>query len=188
MAGQTKTFTLPILDDHSWRIGIPYSTGQEANGASKNLSTVWSPALPQWTDEWLDTKGEDPKRFVQTKMVPPNVPGGDYTFEWKNISHQTIYYAGYAKDAPYERGPLFLQQERHVWKWKDDGRAWGGIGLAWRKVLPGQSVRFTRPTPTEKRPQRIGVRLYLTPEPRTFADACRPVWWPPFQQRQSPVR
>ena len=177
---QSKTFTLHILEHHSWRIGVPYFTAD----TGRESDVAWSPALPVWTDQWLESKGADPARYVQTKMIPPASPGGEFTFEWTNISQQPLYYAGYAHNAPYEKGPLFLQQERRGATWKDDGRAWGGIGLAWRKVLPGQSVKLTRPNPDGKRAQRIGMRIFLSPEPRTFADACRPVWWPAFRRRE----
>lgn len=182
--GKSHRFTVPLLEKHVWRIRVPYRVEAKSHDAQGRGQAAWSPVLPTWTREWLDTQSTDSAKFVETKMSPPSVCGGEFTFELKNISQQTLYYAGYAKDAPYEKGPLFLMQERRGWRWKDDGRAWGGIGLAWRKIPPGASLKFTRTGTDGERPQRVGIRVFLTPAPRIFTDACRPAWWPAFPKRE----
>lgn len=186
LPGQSKTFTLPAREKRSWRLRVPFA--YEPNGAAAapekaaaQKQTAWSPALPALPQEWLGASGTDASRLVEMKVT--RLPGRgepQYTFALKNISPGTLFYSGYSDDPAesiYEKGPAYLLEERHGWRWKDESwpRTWQGLGF--RKIPPGRTLTFTDSARSSKRTWRLGLRLFLTANPRTITDACRPVWW-----------
>ncbi|HWB05868.1 MAG TPA: hypothetical protein VG796_22800 [Verrucomicrobiales bacterium] len=184
--GQSKTFTLPAPEKRSWRLRVPFAYERNGTGAAAADTTgqkgvAWSPTLPALPREWLNTSGTDASRLVELNVTL--VPGhGEpkYAFVLKNISSKPLYYPGYSDDpaeSVYEKGPAYLLEERHGWRWKNESwpRTWQGLGF--RKIPPGRTLTFTDSARSSKRTWRIGLRLFLTAKPRTITDACRPVWW-----------
>jgi hypothetical protein len=179
--GESWTFTLPPQQNQTWRLRVPYARGPRY--ASGERGMVCSPALPSFSDAWVESSGAEPAKYVRTSVAPKPGKEGIYSFVLENISAQPVYYSGFNHDSPYDRGPVYLVQEKHGPWWKREIRALCGSGLRFRQIPPGQSLRFDLRAQSGERPWRAGVRVFLKEDPRSLTDVCRPVWWPALPPR-----
>jgi len=102
-----------------------------------------------------------------------------YRFLLKNISRKPLYYIGYRESKVPPK--LELETEKQIHFWRNEGEVqgdWGGTGLGFQSLAPGQSKSFELP-PQRNIHWRIGVRLFRTVNPTKYDDAYDLVWWPP---------
>lgn len=173
---RSEIFTvLPPKDSRMWRIGIKVTM---AGWAPKAL-IAWTKALI--TDADIVRQAPNADAFVRTDVLRRPYRNFPYTFTLTNTSDKPLFYGGFKET---HVPPIYLNQERRLGRWIDDGSAtWCGTSFGFRELPQGGLISFSIPAQSLNLTWRIGVRLYRTAQPVVPRDAYSPVWWPPLPRR-----
>ncbi len=173
---QSATFTvLPPEGRRTWRIGIEVTQP----GDQWQPPVVWTPPLR--TDSEIVGEAPSAGEFVQTHVVHQPRRKFPYTFTVTNTSNRPLFYGGF-REAHVP--PIYLNQERRLGRWTDEGNAnWCGTGFGFRQLPSGGSISFSIPAQSLDSTWRIGIRFYRTAQPVDPTDAFSPVWWEPLPPR-----
>lgn len=180
------TFAVPPPDgDRAWRIGVQFTfTG--ADSRSKRSEIVWSSAVTSKSPRQIELAAHDASSLVQLGVSWNPDREFPYTFNLTNMSEKTLFYGGYSEpDVP----PIYLNEERRMGHWRDDGKAdWSGSNFGFKRLRPRDSMTFSIPPQSLDHSWRIGIRLFRTDAPHAPDDACRPVWWAELPPRGKPPK
>ena len=177
-AHQVVTFTVPPWEGKTSRICLDIAPAR-AGGKPESQQIRSAPVTISL--EAIHRNAGDASSLVRTEVTHHPEHKSPYTLTLANTSSQTLYYGGFHDpNVP----PIYLNQERVLGHWKDDGEAnWAEKGVAFHPLPSHRSISFSIPAQSLDKTWRIGIRLYRTDHPKTMEDTYLPVWWPPLPPR-----